>query len=487
MHAADRLFLEVLFAAAILMTILFINNIFLYRQKVRDRISMMLISGISTCVFEILWDVIEGYPELRVLIYLCVSIYCISFVLFAALLNQYMLVRLGLRVSKKWGIIGYALPLVIIAGLCLTTYWTQLLFWVDEGGMVHTEAFFNAFFQGIVYLYMFTPLFIAVYFLTLGRNRRPADGPIPSSLFVFGIIAPVLYLLEMLLLGEGMEAYESTSLPISLALVYMITNISTHNALDTKAKMEAVESDLRIASRIQSDALPDIAPEFPQHPNVNLRARMNTAREVGGDFYDYFPLDDHRICFLIADVSGKGTPAALFMMTAKTMIRDDASTQASTSKIFNAVNVRLCENNKAGMFATSWIGILDTRTMTLQYTNAGHNYPVLLRAGQPCEIIKTVHGLFLAGMDLTRYRQAEIQLEPGDRLLLYTDGVVEAHDQNNKLYGEDRLKSMVDSTRDLPGETVLERIFDDVGEFAAGVPQFDDITMVVLTINRQVV
>jgi sigma-B regulation protein RsbU (phosphoserine phosphatase) len=123
--------------------------------------------------------------------------------------------------------------------------------------------------------------------------------------------------------------------------------------------------------------------------------------------------------------------------------------------------------------------------MTLQYTNAGHNYPVFMRAGQPCEMIRNVHGLFLGGMEFTRYRQAEIQLEPGDRLLLYTDGVVEAHDRNDELYGDDRLKGMVDATRDLPGEQVLERVLNDVGNFATGVPQFDDITMVVLTIQGQ--
>ena len=210
---------------------------------------------------------------------------------------------------------------------------------------------------------------------------------------------------------------------------------------------------------------------------------MNTAKEVGGDFYDYFPIDENRLCFLIADVSGKGIPAALFMMTAKTMIKDYALNLDTTSKIYTAVNARLCESNEANMFATSWIGIVDKRTMTLQYTNAGHNYPVLQHKGQPCEMIKKNHGLFLGGMEFMRYRQDEIQLEPGDRLLLYTDGVVEAHNRDNVLYGDDRLMSMVDSTRDLPGEQVLERIFADVNEHAAEVPQFDDITMVVLSIQ----
>jgi serine phosphatase RsbU (regulator of sigma subunit) len=251
-----------------------------------------------------------------------------------------------------------------------------------------------------------------------------------------------------------------------------------------EVEREKVEKELQMATQIQLDALPDVAPEFPDYPGINLRGSMNTAREVGGDFYDYFPIDENRLCFLIADVSGKGTPAALFMMTAKTMIKDYTLNLNSTSEIFTAVNARLCESNEAGMFATAWIGIVDKRTMTLQYTNAGHNYPLLQRKGQPCEIVKKTHGLFLAGMEFTRYRQEEIQLEPGDRLLLYTDGVVEAHNRNNELYGDDRLKNKLDSVRDLSGEQVLESIFEDVNEYAAGVPQFDDITMVILSIEE---
>ncbi|MBR4656250.1 MAG: SpoIIE family protein phosphatase [Oscillospiraceae bacterium] len=259
------------------------------------------------------------------------------------------------------------------------------------------------------------------------------------------------------------------------------------NALEARhreeAERERIENELKMANRIQTDALPPAAPEFPDHPNINLRGSMHTAKEVGGDFYDYFPIDDDRICFLIADVSGKSTPAALFMMTSKTMIKDYALNKGSTSEIFTAVNARLCENNEANMFATAWIGILDTKTMTLQYTNAGHNYPYLQRCGQPCEEMKIKHGLFLGGMEYTRYKQSEITLSPGDRLLLYTDGVVEAHDRNDDLYGMERLEKVLDSTRDCPGELVLERIFNDVCEYATGVPQFDDITMVVLTVK----
>ena len=354
---------------------------------------------------------------------------------------------------------------------------------MNEDGVIESMVLFESLFQGVVYFYAFSPLLIAIYFLTLGKKKRPAGGEIPTSVFVFGAIAPIIYWIQILILGEGADMYIETSLPTSLALVYLVTNLSTHAVLDTKAHIEAVETDLRIASKIQADALPPAAPDFEDFPQIILRGSMNTAKEVGGDFYDYFPIDENHLCFLIADVSGKGTPAALFMMKSKTMIKDYTLTKDTTSEIFNAVNARLCENNDEAMFATAWIGILDTRTMTLQYTNAGHNYPVLQRKGKPCELIESVHGLFLGGMDFTRYKQAEITLEPGDRLLLYTDGVTEAHDCENALYGTQRFKKILDSTRDEPGEKALENILADIRVFADGVPQFDDITMVVLTIK----
>ena len=210
---------------------------------------------------------------------------------------------------------------------------------------------------------------------------------------------------------------------------------------------------------------------------------MKTAKDVGGDFYDYFPIDDKRICFLIADVSGKGTPAALFMMTAKTVIKDHAMLYDDTSKIFSLANSRLVDGNKEMMFATSWIAILDTEKMTLQYTNAGHNYPLLFRTKGEVECLKKVDGTVLGMMKGLPYRSNTIDVEAGDRILLYTDGVTEAHNPEGKLYGEERLIKVFKENINNTEEQTIDAIYDDIDAFANGTAQFDDITMVVLTIK----
>ena len=351
--------------------------------------------------------------------------------------------------------------LVILSNIFFST-----TFYLNSDGMYQSAALYWA---EDIYLAV-TSVLTAIMII---MSHNPRNQKVAALTFI------LFPLIEYALMGGKFgNAAQYGMVLMSLIIMYCIIFIE-------KSKMLAsTQTDLLIASKIQADALPPTVPDFEDFPQIILRGSMNTAKEVGGDFYDYFPIDENRICFLIADVSGKGTPAALFMMTSKTMIKDYALTKDTTSEIFTAVNARLCEHNDEGMFATAWIGILDTRTMTLQYTNAGHNYPILQRKAQPCELIESVHGLFLGGMEFTKYKQAEITLEPGDRLLLYTDGVTEAHDRDNTLYGTERLVKILESTGDEPGEKALESILGDISVFAEGVPQFDDITMVVLTIKE---
>ena len=207
---------------------------------------------------------------------------------------------------------------------------------------------------------------------------------------------------------------------------------------------------------------------------------MIAAKEVGGDFYDFYKLNDNTLAFLAADVSGKGIPAAMFMMTAKTIIKDLAERGLPVNEVFTKANEKLCENNESGMFVTAWMGILDLETGALQFANAGHNPPLLKRADGSFEYLKTRAGFVLAGMEGIRYRVGELTLSPGDRLFLYTDGVPEATDSDNKLYGEDRLLSFMNENSNVSATSLLPALKANIDEFVGEAPQFDDITMLML-------
>ena len=235
-----------------------------------------------------------------------------------------------------------------------------------------------------------------------------------------------------------------------------------------------IDKELEYAKQIQLSALPT---NFPDGEEYNIYAQMIAAKEVGGDFYDFYKLNDTTVAFLAADVSGKGIPAAMFMMTAKTIIKDLAESGMPVNEIFTRANEKLCENNESGMFVTAWMGILDIKTGKMQFANAGHNPPLLKRVNGDFEYLKTRAGFVLAGMEGVRYRVGELELSAGDRLFLYTDGVPEATNSENKLYGEDRLLSFMNKNATADAVTLLPALKSNIDEFVGEAPQFDDITM----------
>ena len=235
-----------------------------------------------------------------------------------------------------------------------------------------------------------------------------------------------------------------------------------------------IDKELEYAKQIQLSALPT---NFPDKEDFGIYAQMIAAKEVGGDFYDFYKLSDTTVAFLAADVSGKGIPAAMFMMTAKTIIKDLAESGMAVNDIFTKANEKLCENNESGMFVTAWMGILDLTTGNVQFANAGHNPPLLKRADGSFEYLKTRAGFVLAGMEGVRYRVGELTLCPGDRLFLYTDGVPEATNVENKLYGEDRLLAFMNQNASIEATKLLPALKANIDEFVGEAPQFDDITM----------
>ena len=241
-----------------------------------------------------------------------------------------------------------------------------------------------------------------------------------------------------------------------------------------------IDKELEFAKQIQYSSLPTV---FPKSNSFRLYAEMITAKEVGGDFYDFYMLNDSTIAFLVADVSGKGIPAAMFMMRAKTVIRDLAERGLEPDEIFTVANNKLCENNDAGMFVTAWLGILDTKTGVMKFANAGHNPPLFKKNGEKFEYMKTRSGMLLAGMEGIKYRKNQLQLNPGDKLYLYTDGVTEATNNNTELYSEQRLLDFVNSLENPEPESLCKLIKEDVDKFVGTAPQFDDITMLAINFD----
>lgn len=244
-----------------------------------------------------------------------------------------------------------------------------------------------------------------------------------------------------------------------------------------------IDKELEFAKAIQHSALPSVFPPFPNKTEFDIYALMDTAKEVGGDFYDFYFVGEDKLAFLIADVSGKGIPAAMFMMTSKTLIKSFAETGCDVNEVFTIANAKLCESNDAGMFVTSWMGVLDLKTGLVEYANAGHNPPLVRHNDGSFEYLKSRAGFVLAGMEGIRYRKNELQLSPGDEIFLYTDGVTEATDANNELYGEERLLRFMNTLNDLPASEVCGMVKADVDAFVGDAPQFDDITMVYLRYN----
>ena len=243
------------------------------------------------------------------------------------------------------------------------------------------------------------------------------------------------------------------------------------------AEKERIGAELSLATRIQADMLPNIYPAFPDRTEFDIYASMDPAKEVGGDFYDFFLVDDDHLCMVIADVSGKGVPAALFMMASKIILQNHAMLEKSPAQILTDANAAICSNNREEMFVTVWLGILELSTGRLTAANAGHEYPVLSKTGSHFELVKDRHGFVLGGMDGIRYKEYELQLQPGSKLFLYTDGVPEATDAGIELFGTDRMLDSLNADPQASPKQILENVRKGVDDFVKDAEQFDDLTM----------
>lgn len=239
-----------------------------------------------------------------------------------------------------------------------------------------------------------------------------------------------------------------------------------------------IDKELELAKSIQSSVLPGTFPAFPKHKDFDIYALMDPAKEVGGDFYDFYFSGKDKLNFLVADVSGKGIPAAMFMMQAKTELKTLTESDIPVNEVFTSGNNALCQGNDAGMFVTAWQGGIDLESGKLSFVNAGHNPPLIRHGDGKFEYLRTRAGFVLAGMEGIKYKLQEMQLTPGDIVFLYTDGVTEATNSETKLYGEDRLLEALNSREFKSMKEICEYVKSDVDLFVGEAPQFDDITMV---------
>ena len=257
-------------------------------------------------------------------------------------------------------------------------------------------------------------------------------------------------------------------------------NAYIRDLVSVTAEKERIGTELSIAARIQADMLPRVFPPFPERRDFDIYATMTPAREVGGDFYDFFLIDDDHLGLVMADVSGKGVPAALFMVNARTLIKNRAMMGGSPAEILRYVNEQLCQSNDAELFVTVWLAIVELSTGRGLAANAGHEHPAIRRGDGKYELVVYRHSPAVAAMEEIRFREHSFELHPGDSLFVYTDGVTEATDENNQLFGTDRMLAGLNINPDADPQTLLRNVKQEIDAFVGGAPQFDDITMMCL-------
>ena len=245
------------------------------------------------------------------------------------------------------------------------------------------------------------------------------------------------------------------------------------------AERERISTELSLANKIQASMLPSIFPPFPNRSEFDIYAVMEPAREVGGDFYDFFLIDDSHLCLVISDVSGKGVPAALVMMISKIILQNCAMLGGSPAEILSRTNDAICSHNDEEMFVTAWVGILDLNTGMLTAANAGHEYPIIKKPDGPFELLKDKHGFVMGGFGGVVYKEYELPFPPGSKLFVYTDGVPEAMggDGGNEMFGLARTIDALNTDPDVPPKQLLQQVRAALGDFVQDSEQFDDLTM----------
>jgi len=349
--------------------------------------------------------------------------------------------------------------------------------WLFSAEVPTDEIFSEIEEQNNRFTLIFVVLFIAMMVLTIILISQFVNRPIKK--LITGVTE----------LGEGnldkkieIDSRDEVGM---LAQSFNKMTVDLKNSIEQQARehaeKERMGAELNIARQIQESMLPCIFPPYPDRTEFNIFATMLPAKEVGGDFYDFYLIDEDRLAVVIADVSGKGVPSALFMVITKILIKSNAMQGKPPSEVFETVNTLLCENNETSMFVTAFMGVLDIPSGRFTYTNAGHNPPLIKRKNANYEYLKTKAGFVLGGLEGFTYTQEELTLETGDAVYLYTDGVTEAMDPENRLFTDEKLLDTINMSKETDQQALLEHIKNEIDSFADGAEQADDITMLALT------
>ena len=411
------------------------------------------------------------------------ALYIVTFIeMFAAGCMAYLMSLLVLSVTKNGGRAkadGTVKVILIVLHVCLAVH-TVLLIVGWPLDLCYRFDASNVYQRSSMYaLTNLCPvLMIVLDMYLLIRYRKNVERHVLSAFWLYMIAPVVAVVLQTFFYGVQLIIIATVG-----AAVYMFSVIiRSQNLKYEKQQKESsrIETELTMASSIQSDMLPSLYPAFPERPEFDIYASMDPAKEVGGDFYDFFLVDDDHLCVIIADVSGKGVPAALFMMASKIILANNAMLGKSPAQILTDANNAICDNNREEMFVTVWLGILELSTGKLTAANAGHEFPVLRHQGGRFEYVKDKHGFVIGGMEGVKYKEYELYLKPGSKLFVYTDGVPEATDAESQLFGPERLLAALNDNADDKPESILAGVRRAVDAFVKDAEQFDDLTMLCL-------
>ena len=403
------------------------------------------------------------------------ALYIVTFIeMLAAGFMSYMMSVLILAASKPDGktnrIFGICFLILLCAHIALLSigWGFDWFYYFDASNMYHRSSAYL-----VSNLCPFAMLITDIVLLI--RFKNSIDTKLRSAFWIY-MIAPIVAMgIQTFSYGIQFIIFATVG-----AAVYMFSVIvqNLNNKYQTQQQDKSrIEAELTMASSIQSAMLPNIYPAFPERQEFDIYASMDPAKEVGGDFYDFFLIDDDHLCLVMADVSGKGVPAALFMMASRIIIANNAKMGKTPAQILTDTNTTICSNNKEEMFVTVWLGILELSTGKLTAANAGHEFPVLMPSEGKFALYKDKHGFVIGGMDGVKYKEYEIQLEPGAKLFLYTDGVPEATNASGELFGNERMLEALNIAQNAEPEQILKNVRAHVDGFVKDAEQFDDLTM----------